>query len=167
MPPMISPQAAIVILRRQHPDALMCVQCARLLATRPESYRSSKLTTVERETYVCAECRQALEEIERDAEARCENLVLARAARGRQKNSDAGRSSSVGEISREVSERIKSDADLPSGFSDARTPAQDAAPVKVHRGGRPRKYHTEKERRQAGRGYSRAYRLRRKEIALA
>jgi hypothetical protein len=165
--PAILPRAAIALVRARYPDALICAQCGLLLATRPESYRTSNLTTAGRETFVCAECRQALEDIERDTEARRDNLELGRAARGRQKNPDAGRSSGVGEIPKEAPERIKSDADLQSGFSDPRTLARDAAPVRIHRGGRPRKYRTEAERRQASRGYSRSYRLHRKAIVLA
>jgi len=155
--PAISPQAAIALLRTQYPDGLICAQCGLLLATRLESYRTSNLTTARRKTYVCAECQQALADIERDAEARRANLVLARAARGGQKNHDAGRSSGVGE----------SDRHLPASPHQLGRFGQVFLTAQLHRGGRPRKYRTKEERRQASRAYSRAYRLRRKEIALA
>jgi hypothetical protein len=55
---MLASEAAIALLRAQHSDALICVQCELLLATRPESYRMSNLTETERLAYVCAECRE-------------------------------------------------------------------------------------------------------------
>ena len=47
----------INVLRHHYPDALVCVECGRLLATRPKSYENSDLSEPSRLSYVCAGCR--------------------------------------------------------------------------------------------------------------
>jgi hypothetical protein len=44
-------------VRQSYPDALVCVQCGRLLATRRPSYAKSDLSEAARLSYVCAGCR--------------------------------------------------------------------------------------------------------------
>jgi hypothetical protein len=44
-------------VRKSYPDALVCVKCGRLLATRRPSYAKSDLSEAARLSYVCAGCR--------------------------------------------------------------------------------------------------------------
>lgn len=74
----ILPHVAIRLIRARHPDALVCIRCARLLATRRESCAQSNLTEAARLAYVCAECQQEQAEAERVVAARCANLERAR-----------------------------------------------------------------------------------------
>jgi hypothetical protein len=67
----LNPQT-IAIHRQNYPDALVCVGCGVLLATRPESYAKSNLTETDRLSYVCFECRLDLAEAERIHEGRVE-----------------------------------------------------------------------------------------------
>jgi len=67
----LNPQT-IAIHRPNYPDALVCVGCGVLLATRPESYAKSNLTETDRLSYVCFECRLDLAEAERIHEGRVE-----------------------------------------------------------------------------------------------
>jgi hypothetical protein len=55
--PNVSVADSIANLRRRFPGALVCVQCARLIASAPTGYARSNLTSEQIETYVCAECR--------------------------------------------------------------------------------------------------------------
>jgi hypothetical protein len=55
--PKVSVADSIADLRRRFPGALVCVQCARLIASTPAGYVKSGLTPQQAETYVCAECR--------------------------------------------------------------------------------------------------------------
>jgi hypothetical protein len=48
---------SIAILRRRFPAALVCAQCARLIASTPSGYAKSNLSPEQVKTYVCAECR--------------------------------------------------------------------------------------------------------------
>lgn len=64
LPPLSIPDT-INVLRSRHPDALACVECGLLLATRGESYAKSNLTETERLAYVCRECRHEQAEAER------------------------------------------------------------------------------------------------------
>jgi hypothetical protein len=55
--PKFSIAGSIEVLRRRHPGALVCLTCARLIASTPAGYATSNLTPEEVETYICAECR--------------------------------------------------------------------------------------------------------------
>jgi hypothetical protein len=68
-------------LRLRYPAGLVCTACLTILATRPESYAGSGLTTVQRLAYVCAECRADQTEADRLAAARRANLQRARRPR--------------------------------------------------------------------------------------
>ena len=60
--PLTIPQTVshtVTALRSLYPDALVCVRCVLLLATRRESYASSGLSDEARLTYVCSGCSQA------------------------------------------------------------------------------------------------------------
>jgi hypothetical protein len=70
--PPLSIRDAVTVLRHRYPDGLVCVQCAGLLATRPESYAKSSLSEAARLTYVCCECRLEQAEAERIHESRVE-----------------------------------------------------------------------------------------------
>ena len=59
--PLTIPQTVTVLWRR-YPDAIVCIECSVLLATRRESYSSglsSSLSDEARLTYVCSGCSQA------------------------------------------------------------------------------------------------------------
>jgi hypothetical protein len=60
------------VLRRRYPDGLVCVQCAVLLATRPESYAKSSLSEAARLSYICCECRWEQAEAARIHEAKAQ-----------------------------------------------------------------------------------------------
>ena len=70
--PPLSTRDAVTVLRRRYPDVLVCVQCAGLLATRPDSYAKSSLSEAARLSYVCCECRLEQAESERIHEVRVE-----------------------------------------------------------------------------------------------
>jgi hypothetical protein len=55
--PPLSVRDAVTVLRHRYPDGLVCVQCAGLLATRPESYAKSSLSEAARLSYICRECQ--------------------------------------------------------------------------------------------------------------
>jgi hypothetical protein len=55
--PKVSVVDSIAVLRRRFHLALVCVQCARLIASTPAGYAKSGLTPEQVESYVCAECR--------------------------------------------------------------------------------------------------------------
>ncbi len=82
--PPLPVRESVTILRRRYPEALVCVQCAVLLATRRES--GSRLTEAERLAYVCAECR-----LEAAAAARLRAVRVAQAAMAREAAAKAGR----------------------------------------------------------------------------
>ena len=48
---------SIKILQRRFPHALICMTCARVIASTPTGYANSHLTPEQVETYTCAECR--------------------------------------------------------------------------------------------------------------
>jgi hypothetical protein len=70
--PPLSTRDAVTVLRRRYPDVLVCVQCAGLLATRPDSYAKSSLSEAGRLSYVCCECRLEQARAERIQEVRVE-----------------------------------------------------------------------------------------------
>src|SRR5262245_46470038 len=81
MTPPLGVAHTIMVLRERYPEALVCVECGLLLATRPESYQRSSLTTTEWRAYVCAECRQETAAAAQVAAVRIQNLAVARATR--------------------------------------------------------------------------------------
>jgi hypothetical protein len=70
--PPLSIRDAVTVLRRRYPDALVCGQCAGLLATRRESYAKSRLSETTRLSYVCRECQLQQAEAERIHDVRVE-----------------------------------------------------------------------------------------------
>ena len=78
--PLSVPQT-IAVLRTRYPEALVCVERARLLAAQAHSYAASNLTDEARLAYVCAECRQGATEASQANAARRANLEAARATR--------------------------------------------------------------------------------------
>jgi hypothetical protein len=79
MPHASTPPHELTVSRQRYPEALMCTRCARLLATRAESYAASGLTEAARLAYLCAECRQEAAEAARLAITRARNLARNRA----------------------------------------------------------------------------------------
>jgi hypothetical protein len=79
LPPLSIPDT-IKVLRSRYPDALVCVQCGLLLATRRESYAKSNLTEQQRLEYVCHECRHEQTAAERVRVQRVAQAALAREA---------------------------------------------------------------------------------------
>ena len=55
MKPPLSIPDAITLLRQRHPDALLCIECGRLLATTRKA--TANLSEAARLAFVCAECR--------------------------------------------------------------------------------------------------------------
>lgn len=155
------PHAAISLLRARHPDGLICVRCGLLLATRPESYRTSNLTEAERLAYVCAECRQEQAAIVCLAEVRAQNLAAARAARRPARLH-------MRDWMRDSSRESLPDADLQHNKI---SPASVlwVCNGRAGRPGRPRLLVplSAEVRTRRQRDYQRTYRLRRKEIAPA
>jgi len=76
----LTPQETLQIARRRYPDGLCCSTCARIVATRPSSYKP--MTDAERMAWVCGECKQDRIEQERIAAQKAEQgQRLARATR--------------------------------------------------------------------------------------
>jgi len=55
--PKINTADSIAILKTRFPGSLVCVNCARLIASTPAGYASSNLTPEQVDGYVCASCR--------------------------------------------------------------------------------------------------------------
>jgi hypothetical protein len=77
MPP-LSTQDTLKVIRAKYENALICVGCGRLLATRRESYAKSNLIEAQRLEYVCAECR-LVPDLEQARQDRLAQLATARA----------------------------------------------------------------------------------------
>jgi hypothetical protein len=83
----MSASEAAAIARQRYPEGLVCVECGRTLASRPESYSMSNLTEEARTVYLCAECRADDVAAARRADAHARKAETGRAnlarARGR------------------------------------------------------------------------------------
>lgn len=148
-------------IRARHPDALICTRCARLLATRRESYAQSNVTEDERLGYVCVECRQERGAAEQVVAARCANLERARevAAEKRAEQPAPVLVPASDEIARRLPASPCQSGRFRQGFV-TRAP-RDSQAWRRAQGGRPRKHASAPERQ-------RAYRTRKRgELALA
>jgi hypothetical protein len=85
----------VTVLRRRYPDALVCVECGLLLATRRESYAKSDLPEADRLSYVCFECRLDRVEAERVHEVRVEKARHAAQASAEARRLRAARAGDV------------------------------------------------------------------------
>jgi hypothetical protein len=163
MPP-LSAQDTLQVLRAKYEDALICVECGRLLATRRESYAKSDLTEAERLTYICHECRQASGEAQRLAVtriARAKHAAQASAeARHRQAvdiNPPPVGSPALGDYGAESVPNPAVYAGSEGGFLSTRS---QPAVTSQHRGGRPRKHPTNRAARTVA---QRAWRARKRQ----
>jgi hypothetical protein len=149
------------VLRERYPEALVCVECGLLLATRPESYRRSSLTTTECRAYVCAQCRLEMAAAAQLAAVRIQNLAVARAARSQAVMT-------IRDGMREPFRESLSDADFQyNKISPANVPQVRRG--RARRPGRPRAAVPvdSNVRRQRQRDYQRTYRQRQKASAPA
>ena len=150
----------VEILRGRYPDGLICIRCARLLATRRESYAKSNLTEAERQGFVCAECRIDLDEEGRRYAASVKNLEKAR--RGRDENPP--QAYYTGGLESGHHDTRNSEG-LQTGFS-SRTDLDGAQWRRWGRqGGRPRQYETAGEERRGAADRQRAYRIRQRYVS--
>lgn len=151
-----------VLLRRRYPDGLICVRCARLLATRPASDAKSTLTEAERQGYVCAECRIDREESGRQYAARVRNLEQARRAR----DENPPQAYYTGGLENGPPDASNSEG-LQGGFS--LLPDRDGAKWRRwgRQGGRPRRYETTQAAQRGAAERQRAYRGRHRYVAPA
>jgi hypothetical protein len=172
--PPLSVADTVTVLRRRYPDALVCIECGLLLATRRESYAKSHMTEPDRLSYVCFECRQDREEAERVQEVRVERARHAAQASAEARRLRAARAGDVaGDVDINPLPVLVPDpgaeppripavyAGIPGGFISTRRPrAIPPVASTPRRGGRPRKHSTARAARTAA---QRAWRARRRQ----
>jgi len=100
MLPKLTIEQSITILRQRFPGSLVCVRCARLIASTPAGYAKSNVTPEQAQSYVCFECRQ--DEIDAQTEA------LAR-----ERKADAARATLARVRARKANELIEQPAEIP------------------------------------------------------
>jgi hypothetical protein len=162
--PSLSTRDAVTVLRHRYPDGLVCVQCAGLLATRPESYAKSSLSEAARLTYVCCECRLEQAEAARIQEARAQKArhaaqasVAARRLRALEARDVDTNPLPVG-LPNPGAEPFSMPA-VYAGFHDGFLSTRKPKAPSPRRGGRPRKHATGRAAKTAA---QRAWRARRR-----
>jgi len=75
----MSASEAVAMARQRYPEGLVCVECGRTMASRPESYSRSNLTEEARTVYRCAECRADDAAAARGADAHARKAETGRA----------------------------------------------------------------------------------------
>jgi len=150
MIPALSVSDTITVLRGRYPDALVCIACGRLLATRRRS--SSTLTDAGRLEYTCAECRQARAEAERVRAARLEAARLAsqaaadaRRERARESVDACHQNSCSGTYPPSDGEALTTPA-VYAGIRDGFRLRRSLPSNSKRRGGRPRKHRDDRAR---------------------
>jgi hypothetical protein len=144
------------VLRAKYEDALICVECGRLLATRRESYAKSNLTEAQRLGYVCAECR--LRDPDQARQDRLAQLAAARAIATDQRSKRAGLAATrLSTESQSRASRGPKNSNTSNPINLTAEPQGAFREGRRSRPGRPRVAAPLKERVRA---YSRAYRER-------
>ncbi len=147
MVPPLGVADTITVLRQRYPDALVCIACGRLLATRRASWPA--LSDADRLEYMCAECRQARAEAERVQAVRLEAARRAsRAAayvRRKRTCEDASCYEDAGSITHPGS-YPRSDGDPPHATRCLCGNSRRVSMTAQRRGGRPRKHRNDRAR---------------------
>ena len=172
LPPPLGIADTITVLRQRSPEALICIACGRLLASRRESYASSALSDAVRLAYVCAECRQEAAEAQRAHAVRLEVAQRAaeasaearrQRARGRPQD-DVQRGQGARQGQREGAPVVQHSPEAHRLTGPAVYAGIRGAVIETPRGGRPRTHATDRERRTAA---QRAWRARQTAKATA
>ena len=163
--PPLSTRDVVTVLRHRYPDGLVCIQCAVLLATRPESYAKSSLSEAARLAYICCECRWEQAEAARIHEARAQKARHAAqaSAAARRLRALEGRDVDKNPVPIGLPDPGAEPFPIPAvyagfegGFISTRSPVAPSP----RKGGRPRKHPNARAARSAA---QRAWRARRRQ----
>ena len=147
------PAQCVRILRAKYPQALVCVTCGTMVASKAKSYAKSNLAEEQRLIYVCGECRLEGAEAARIKARRADNLRrnLGLIPRRVTRVLGAGR--------RAIRVRVGGPQSRPDISGRSKTVLRNG---RAHRSGRPRVSAT--EQRQKARDRMRAYRQRQRAV---
>jgi hypothetical protein len=162
--PPLSTRDAVTMLRRRYPDVLVCVQCAVLLATRPESYARSSLSEAARLSYICCECRWEQVEAARIHEAKAQKARHAAQASvaARRLRALEARDVDINHLPVGLPDPGVEPFPIPpvyAGFEDGFLSTRKPKAPSPRKGGRPRKHPTNRAAKTAA---QRAWRARRR-----